>query len=349
MPKAKNKKEGIFNFNEQVESSKNKKTTKTAQKKKNNKKAEEHYIGTKELPPVNKKRLEKIKKQKIKEKKAKEKAYAKIQKKQQKLRKKRTSKNKTKQISEAQIKRNKKIKFIIKIFILIIVILGLMVYLMLSPIFNIKNIQVQGNQKITSEQIISLSNIEKEMNMFKISNKDTILSIKENPYIETVKIKRKFPDSISIVVTERKVEFMLEYGSSYVYIDKKGYILETSATALENIVKISGYQTKEEQLVPGNRLCEQDLEKLNDVLKIMLVAKNNEINNLITTINIENKDDYLLYLETEEKNVHLGDVSNLDTKMLYVKVMIEKEKNNAGEIFVNMDLNEKYPFFREKV
>ena len=56
-----------------------------------------------------------------------------------------------------------------------------------------------------------------------------------------------------------------------------------------------------------------------------------------------------LYLEKEQKMVYLGDCSNLDTRMLYVRTMIEKEKEHPGEIVVDMDLNEKNPFFREKV
>ena len=158
------KKEGIFNFNEQVVE--NNKKTKTASKKKNTKKVidnEDHFIGTKELPPINKKKLEKIKRQKIKEKRTKEKELYQIQKRQEELRKKRAKKNKKARLTEKQIKRNKRIKLILKIFILITVLLGIAIYLILSPIFNIKNITVEGNAQISSEQIISLSKIQKDI------------------------------------------------------------------------------------------------------------------------------------------------------------------------------------------
>ena len=233
--------------------------------------------------------------------------------------------------------------------ILLLVLLGLFVYLMLSPIFNIKNINVEGNSKISTEQIISISGIKKDVNMFKISNRYTKNAIKQNPYIDKVEIKRKIPDTISIVVTERQASFMLEHGSSFAYIDSQGYILEISAETLENKIKINGYKTEEENITPGKRLCEEDLERLNDVLKIISAAENVGIENLITSINVENKYEYSLYLDSEQKTVYIGDSTNLDTKMLYVKVILEKEKENAGEIFVNMDLNQKNPFFREKV
>lgn len=339
------KKEGIFNFNEQVEQKNNKKT-KTAKKRR---KEKEYFIGTEELPPVNKKKLEKIKKEKLKEKRTKEKELYKNKKKQEKIRKNIAKQNKKAKLTQKQIKRNKRIKFLIKLLILLAVIIGLAIYLILSPIFNIKQINVEGNEQISSEQIISLSKIEKEINLFKVSNKETINAIKENPYVKTVEIKRKLPNTINIVITERTASFMLEYGSSYVYIDNQGYMLEISANIKEGLPKITGYETKKEDIVAGNRLCTEDLEKLNDVLKIVAEAKKIEIDNLITTIDIGDKNNYSLYLEKEQKNVYLGDNTRLDTKMLYVKVILEKEKDHAGEIFVNMDLNEKNPFFREKV
>ncbi len=352
MPKNKGKetKEKIFNFDEEVKT-KPKKSTRIVTKKKNtkNQNNEDYFIGTKETPPISKKRLEQIKKQKIKEKKNKDKELKKIKKQQEKNRKKRLRTNKKIKLTEAQIKKNKRIKFIIKVILLIIVIIGIIIFLMLSPVFNIKNIIVEGNSKITSEQIISLSKIQKDENMFKVSDKEVKSKIKENPYIKSVQIKRNIPDKISIIVQERNVDFMLEYGSSYAYIDNQGYILEISVDKKENVPKISGYTTKNEDILPGNRLNAEDLKKLNTVIKIIAVAKSNEIDTLITTINMQDENNYTLYMEGEQKYVYLGDKTSLDTKMLYVKVILEKEKEHAGEIFVNMDLNQKNPFFREKV
>ena len=360
MPKTKKKKnnnikkqthkEGIFNFNEEVDIQTHKKT-KTVSKKKKSKEAvkDEFYIGTKEVPPINKKKLEKIKRKKLKEKKEKEKQLAKVQKQQEKLRKRIAKKKRIANLSEKQIKRNKRIKFIVKLIILIAVLLGIIIYLMLSPIFNIKNITVEGNEQISSEQIVSLSTIQKDMNLFKVSKKDTIAKIKENPYIKTVQIRRVWPDTIQINITERVASFMLEHGSSYAYIDNQGYILEISATPKEGLAKIAGFSTPEENIVPGNRLVEDDLNKLNTVLRIMSEAKKNEIDSLITTINIEDENNYYLYLDSEQKTVYLGDNTMLDTKMTYVKVILDKEKDHAGEIFVNMDLNQKNPYFRERV
>ena len=53
-------------------------------------------------------------------------------------------------------------------------------------------------------------------------------------------------------------------------------------------------------------------------------------------------------MKKEKKIVHLGDVTNLALKMLYVSDIINKEKDE-GEIFVNTDLENKGSIFRKKV
>ena len=71
-------------------------------------------------------------------------------------------------------KKRKAILRLIKWTSLIIIIIGGVIYALLSPMFNIKTINVVGNSKISSDEIISLSKIELEKNMFQHSKKEII-------------------------------------------------------------------------------------------------------------------------------------------------------------------------------
>ena len=279
----------------------------------------------------------------------KEKNIAKNSKKNNKNKNSRINSNKKtpKQLEIAKKKRRRIFRFI-KWTTLFLLIIGGGIYFLLSPYFNIKSITTTGNEKITSEEIISLSGIQLDENMFKVSGNKVEQAVKTNAYIESVNLKRKLPDSIELQVVERKPAYMLMIGNAYAYINSQGYILEISKYALKFPI-ITGFSTPEDQLQAGNRLCEEDLEKLNSVIQIMDSANSNEIGDLVTKINIEDKQDYVLELEKEKKKVHLGDTSNLSTKMLYIKTVMENEKDKEGEIFVNTDLSNKGAIFREKV
>lgn len=136
---------------------------------------------------------------------------------------------------------------------------------------------------------------------------------------------------------------MLALEDKYAYINNQGYILEISEELLE-CPTITGYIT--ENIEPGNRLEQEDLEKLNTVIQIVKIAKEKELDDKITNINIENKKDFLVTMETENKIIHLGDSSNINDKFIMIKAVLKDTVEQKGEIFVK-DLNK--VFFRENV
>lgn len=237
---------------------------------------------------------------------------------------------------------------LIKYIVIAILFIVLIICTMFSPLFNIKNIIVEQNEKISKEEIISLSKLQTEENIFKLSKNKVKKQIKQNSYIENVKIERKLPSTVVITVEERKPAYLLEYAGSYVYVDKQGYMLEINTEKLEYPI-IQGAETSSETFIEGNRLINEDLEKLAMVYKIMEVAQVNQIANLINRIDIENEKDLKLIFETEGKTAYIGDISNLITKIPTIKIILEQEKEKTGEIFVNMDLNNEYPMFRQSV
>ena len=257
----------------------------------------------------------------------------------------------TKKISKKQemaIKKRKLILKIIRTIVLIGILIGTLIYILLSPLFNIKDVTVTGNNKLSGEEIISLSEIRTEENIFKTSKNDIKNRIKTNPYVENVKIRRKLPDKVEIIVVERVATYMLPFANSYVYINNQGYMLEITSPKA-NLPIITGFSTPEENLHEGERLLSEDLVKLGEVLQIIESANANGIQELITKIDISNRQDYTIMLEKEKKLVHMGDVSNLSTKMSYINKIIQDEAGIEGEIFVNTDLTNKGAVFREKV
>ena len=244
------------------------------------------------------------------------------------------------------LKKKKRIKRMLKFTALLIIIIAGIIFALVSPIFNIKEIDVSNNEQINAETIISLSQLNLGQNIFKFNKNKVNKNIKTNAYIESVEIKRKLPNKVQIQIEERKQEYNVEFLNGYAYINNQGYILQISEEK-QALPTIQGISTPDEQIVEGNRLNSEDLEKLEVIIQIMNICKNYELDSKITNIDISTKDEYTLYLEEEKKTIYLGDKSKLSDKMLLVQVIIEKTKGKEGEIFVNEDLNK--PRFKEKV
>ena len=252
-------------------------------------------------------------------------------------------KNKTNRKKKRK-KSSKKMITFASCFLLIAIVI---IFALTTPIFNINYIEVTGNSKISSDTIISISQLKKGQNIFKFNN-STIQNIKENNYIDEVKIKRKLPGTIIISVKEREIKYQIKLLNSYAYIDKNGYILEVS-TVKKEVPIIVGFNIDENELINKNRLEVEDLEELNKILKVLDSAKTINIDSIITEINIENKDNYYLYIESQNKKIYIGDTSNLTKKMLYIKKILEEESDKSGTIFTNGDISSGFkPYFRQE-
>ncbi len=256
--------------------------------------------------------------------------------------------NKSNNNSNKNHKKNKRKKTstkIIKLFSILLIIGIIIIFAFTAPIFNIKNIEVRGNNQIPIDTIISISKIKKGDNIFKINN-SVIQNIKEHQYVEEALIKRKLPGTIQIVIKERSVKYQIKLINSYAYIDKNGYILETSSVKAE-VPIIVGFNITENELLNKKRLEIIDLEKLNKILKIIDSSKATEIDKLITEINIENENNYCIYLESQNKKVYIGNTNDLTKKMLFLKKIIDEEKDNTGTVYVDGDISNGFkPYFR---
>lgn len=248
------------------------------------------------------------------------------------------------------IKRKRKTKRIVKwISIISIVIIGL-IFTFASPLFNIKEIKVENNNFLSAEKIISLSRLTKEQNIFRFLKADVEKRLKEEPYIESVKISRELPNIVKLDVKERNRDFSVKFLNGYAFVNNQGYILEITDDNA-GVTIIEGAETPEENIQPGNRLDKKDLKKLEVAIQVMKIAKENEIADKITSIDISDKDQYILHLEADKKDAYIGDGSNLNTKILYIKEIIEKyEVDKEGTIYVDGDFSNKFKaYFREKV
>ena len=268
---------------------------------------------------------------------------------------KKKKKNKNKKNNKIQNYNNKKIKkvdvnidsfedqkpkkgnrIIGKIFkaIIIVILLGAgSAFALTSPYFNISSIEVHGNEKITDSAYVRLSKLKVNTNIFKFKKSDIISNIKKNSYVEAVRIKRALPNKVEITIKERKTKFLIQQNDEYIYLDENGNILEISSEK-KDLAILTGITTEAKNLIEGNKLKETDVDRMQDVTKIQNAIQNNEIEQF-DIVDISNKFDYILFFEKEAKKVHVGDVSDLETKILYMKYILEEQEGIPGAIYLN--------------
>ena len=112
----------------------------------------------------------------------------------------------------------------------------------MSPIFQIKTINVNGIQDITKEEILSITSINEGDNIFLISERKIKKAIKDNHFIEDIDIKRSFPSEVNIDVKERVVRGYVPFLGSYLYIDENGRVLDVKENYVKSLSLVTGLE-----------------------------------------------------------------------------------------------------------
>lgn len=231
-------------------------------------------------------------------------------------------------------KLNKRGKFAIYAFILLVI---LFIYICISSsIFELKQIDVDGNSKITKSDIIKIGDIETGKNIFKYNLNDVEKKLLVNPYIKYVKVSRKFPDKLVITIKENSEYAIIKEGASYIYIGENGLVLsEQKDIKNKNIPLVSGIEIKNKKL---NTKIKINSEKSNDIILAIDTLKNNNMSRKIESIKInKNK----MYMKTDDNtNIVLKIDEDIEYNINRLKAILVdlKSNNKKGG---NIDLTSK--------
>ncbi|WP_027398722.1 cell division protein FtsQ/DivIB [Anaerovorax odorimutans] len=181
-------------------------------------------------------------------------------------------------------KKRKKKRYLLKFFIFIVLCTALYLFLT-SSLFDIQKIKVENNNYYTSEQVISIAKAKAGKNLFKVSTSDMKERLLKDSYIKSVKVKRRLPDTIKIIVEEREEYAAIPYGEEYVIIDSEGMVLrkvsiEPKLTILLGMT-VKNIDTGTPLEVEENSLLTDTLSMLKKMEKYDLYFKKIDISNII--------------------------------------------------------------------
>jgi cell division septal protein FtsQ len=96
--------------------------------------------------------------------------------------------------------------------------------------FKIKEIRVEGAYAVNPAEVAALSGYSQGDNMFLINKAAAARAITVRlPYVRSVRIRRDWPGSVVIIITEAAPAAMAEYRGAYWLFDAQGRILETES------------------------------------------------------------------------------------------------------------------------
>jgi len=212
----------------------------------------------------------------------------------------------------------------------VLVIFGASSYfLFFADFFQVKEINVSGNQKITSEDIKKEIDSLLSINFMNISSKSIFLTnfhnissevLKKFPQLASVSFKRNFPNGIVVQAEERKPVVVFCSGSDCFSIDKEGIIFEKVDVIFSDFPRVTDIEGKN-----NFSLGEKIIDK--SVLSFIVDTKNGLNEKLKITagefslpspqrLNVKTKEGWEIYFNVE------GD---LNWQLEKLSLVLEKE------------------------
>lgn len=164
------------------------------------------------------------------------------------------------------VKKRKK-SYLFQKMAIVIVSLVVIICIMLSPLFTIKKISVQGNHYYTKEEIANMCNTSIGNNLwFGAEKKILIKRLLKDPYFFDVKIKRKIPGTLNVIVKERTQAASIKFGGKYIIIDENGRVLRISEPD-PKLTVLEGLTLK--KINVGEKISAKEKNRLEKAMKIL--------------------------------------------------------------------------------
>lgn len=214
------------------------------------------------------------------------------------------------------------------LFLILLVIVGTV--LSLTVLFPIKTVKASGSKLYTSEQLASASGIKKGDNLFTASVDEETLKY-TLPYVESVKIKRTLPDTVTLTVTDAKEYACYYAGGRYYAVSRSGHVLNCYDSMPDDIFEIRAPDVKCEV---GRELKLSDEKSGELTEEILGIAEELKIN--ITCLDIT--DELAITLKAEKRfTVNLGTANYLENKLAHLSGMLKSiGSEKTGKINLSM-------------
>lgn len=212
--------------------------------------------------------------------------------------------------------------------------------------FKVRRVVIQGDTRYTQEEITIASGLHDGDNLILFNKFRAIDGIfSACPYLDTIKMRRRLPDTVEIVVTEcvpvavvedepfeepdpkDSTKLIARGGTGKWLIDIRGKLLEQVSARPLNLCYLKGMTLKDPKIGTTVDFFNEDLQK--PVFLLLNTAKDDDILQDIGEIDFSELYN-IRFSYTQRFTVHLGSADDLEKKIRYLRLITEdKLSSNA--------------------
>ncbi|MCQ2431745.1 MAG: FtsQ-type POTRA domain-containing protein [Clostridia bacterium] len=193
--------------------------------------------------------------------------------------------------------------------------------------FRLQHLTFDNLTGYAAEDVFRASGLKKNMFVFAVSEGDIERRLRQRfPYIQDIEVERELPDTVHLIFTEDCAKFYTEMYGEYFVISESMRILarcDTEKELPEDLRKLTLPAVS--YAVVGHKLQFFDASYVLFLSEIIDIIKESAVYDKIHEMDLSNR--YYLSLRYDNRlTFDIGTAENLDTKMLYIKSLVESLK-----------------------
>lgn len=197
-----------------------------------------------------------------------------------------------------------------------------------SQVFEIENVEVTGASALSAEDVISRATIDSGETLLRIDEEAVVKRLLEDPWIAEASIRRRFPSTVRIEVTERVPAAVVDTGVSFWFVEESGRVIAESVASSATVVPVIR-DVPDFVAEPGKRSDSETLRNALDVLS----GISDELRGTIRSITAPSVGETTLLTATGVE-ITVGEAVHMDEKSVIIRDILAAQ--GANVVFIDV-------------
>ena len=217
----------------------------------------------------------------------------------------------------------------LKIVLLILVVLFSAYFLMRSSLFRVTRIEVFGNERVSTEEVIALSGLIPGINSLQFDAHACAQAIETHPVIKQAVVQRHWIKTVAIQITERQIWAIMPYRDMFLYLDESGICFEKANNPPLKDCPIITMDYMPEEIILGQAINNTATDMIHQVWQALPANQQS----IISEFHYQNQDNTLKIYTTKGTEVRFGDLERLEekTKLFTQVIQMETDFEQKGQ------------------
>ncbi len=203
---------------------------------------------------------------------------------------------------------------------------------LLSKIFSIKNISIQGDSSYSDSEIIAAGKLSVGNDMLFLNSKDVENKIYMSlPNVDEVKVSKKFPNKLVISLESAMPTYYVKAENEYLVISAKNKLLMRSSDPPAGVVGIVGLEA---DIKKTGKVEYKNAELEHLVEEILNLFKDKGIEN-INEVDVSDLQNITLLYENRIR-INIGNSDDMDYKILTIKQILDSKISKTEKGVLNL-------------